>query len=620
MKNYLRQIILAILGLLLLTGIYIVDVVFYRVPNFIKVFRIEREVASVVAVFLVFPLIKALYEKHITTIRQICLLFISLIISMTILLFLPHLILKKYIVLWDNNPMLAEFPVVWNLYSILSAVIFTLALLLLIHIIKKMTIKKTNRFLGLMFNLLFFMMFLGAGLLNFLEDRYLFQPVLNGYLGLFNDYKVGIISVIILSATVSLGGDWLEKLNRKGKYLCFFGGLIVLVLLTMLFSSPQIVAVYAYSTTIKGFVLLGYLFVLVFFLVSVVKILFQLPMAGKMDRVAMELDFIEEIEAKLKISEPQKLISMIVEMSMKISNAQGCWIELKKDNNTFEIVESLNIDQKLIDTVGYFTMDHLKERLITRQQVCRIDNIPSDPATKHFKYLDCGWKSLLAFPLSRENRIVGALYIVKNRAGGFSDEDHKTLGRFLLQLEKVLQAAEGTKTDNQPDLQLDFEHYSLEVSAPDYLRFDYLPGKKASDCCVFGLENLLSDEKRAEIRGSLKMLMQMSESLNSAMAQVQNFMQTLDSKISFVFYFLNVENGGVVIYKNIGLDIINQSGIFNSQAGEDLYRTDIVDWCVFSPETEEDMTNSDFRNIAGEGNKILDQFAGRQDLLIIQKN
>lgn len=583
MRNYLRQLILFIIGLLLIVGVYIVDVIFYRVPNFIKVFRIEREVATVVAILLIFPFIRALYIKYIQSMKSRGILLISLISGLAALLFLPQIILKKYIVLWDNNPMLAEFPVIWNLYSVLCATFFSVALMLLFYIIKQMIFQDSNQLVKAGYNLTFFILMLGAVLLNFLEDRYLYQPVLDGYIGLFNDYKIGIISFMILSAGVSINGNWLDDLNRKGKILYTVGGIVFATLLILLFSSKHIVAVYSFGTTIKGFILIGFLFVLVFFVVSVLKLLIHLPTAAKYDRVTMELDYLSKIEQEVKNAQSttKSVVNMIIKMAKDITGANGCWLEVM-NKEEMEIVESINIDQHLIEDIGYFTMDDLKVELIEKREVCIIPNIYSNPLTKHFKLLNCSWKSMIAIPLQIQEKTQAVLYIVKNKTSGFDEKDQKTLSRFVVHLEKNMGTISSDAIKNSLEkIQLMTDKYSINMYSSDRMTYEYLSGKQDYMHCIFGLENKLSQEKMAELRGSLKVLLQLNNDIDPIVNSLREILKSVDRKVDFIFYFIDSKIGRLEIYKSDKLYYITSSEDCFVDKKDDKVVIDLGIWGIF---------------------------------------
>jgi uncharacterized membrane protein len=582
MRKYLRQIILFSIGLLLVIGIYIVDVIFYRVPNFIKVFRLEREIASIVALLLIFPLIRSLYVDYIKSLKARAFFFLSSIIVLFGLLFLPHFLFNKYIVLWDNNPMLAEFPVIWNFYSILCATTFSLVLLILIYIIRNMVLKESNHIIKLGFNLLILIEIIGAGLLNILEDRYLYQPVLDGYIGLFNQYKVGIVSFIILSAAISINGSWIDDLNKKDKIIYSIGGLAMVAILSILFSSKHIVAVYAFGTTLKGFILIGYLFILVFFIVSIIKLLFHLPTAAKMDRTAKELDYIAQIESKQKDEKypAADTIESMLNMVIDITNADGAWLETPNRNGELEIINAINIEQKLLDDFDSFTLDDLKIELLHKKNICKIDNLMTHPTTKHFNLLGCSWKSMVAIPLMNKNSVSGVLYTVKNKSSGFDKNDQRSIQRLATFMENSVKKLK-FKTQ-QGSIKVFHDSVNIYISDSENYHFDYLESKHDYNFCIFGFDNTVNSEKIAEIRGSLKILLQMNNPIEQLIEHLLGIIETSGiTKTKCVFYFYNTKNNRLHVIKMNKLYLVTCDNVVPIEGDHETVEISPGSWSLF---------------------------------------
>jgi len=537
MKNYIKQIIFFSIGLLLIIGVLVVDVVFYKVPSFIKVFRLEREAAAVVAMFLIFPLIKAIYFQRFQDIKKHYISLFAGFFLLLGLLLLPHLVANKYITLWENNPMLAEFPNIWTIYSVLNAVAFVLLLILFLEIIKKLVVIQENISMKLVYNLAILFIFVGSGFMNVLEDRYLYQPVLDGYMGLFNEYKIAIYSFILISSTVSIRGDWINKLDKKNKLICFGAGILSLLILLYLFSSQYIVAVYAFSTTLKGFVLLGYLFVSIFFAVSTIKILFHLPTAAKMERTSQELNFITEIENRIKKKESlDSLLDTIVQQSMKITDSNACWFEMMDIDGRYKITNSENVNDDIIESIGSFTIDELNDDLVIKKNLIMINSIKDHSMTKNFKYLDIPWKSLLALPIIQDDAVIAILYTAKNRSNGFSKDDENTLSRFLTHLEKVFTPTiiDEIQHDEIDNLHFVHENYSVDVIGSQQLTYDSIC--EGVNCCIFGISRNHSSEKIAELRGSLKILLQMNSPIEMIKQSIDNLMKFDNEEHLFILF------------------------------------------------------------------------------------
>ena len=628
MKNYIRQIILFSIGVILIIGIYIVDVVFYKVPSFIKVFRLERETAAIVAMFLSFPILKFFYFKKIQDVNKQYLSFFAGTLLLLFFMILPHLVMNKYITLWENNPMLAEFPNIWTLYSVLNAVVFVLLLILFLQIIKNLVVVPENISMRMVYNIALLFIFVGSGFMNVLEDRYLYQPVLDGYMGLFNQYKIAIYSFIAISSTVSIRGDWINQLDRKNKLICFGSGIFSLLIILYLFGSQHIVAVYAFSTTLKGFVLLGYLFVVVFFAVSTVKILFHLPTAAIMDRTSHELNFITKIETMIKQKESlDSLLHIIVEQSMSITDSNACWFEMMDIDGKFKITHSSNVNEDIIESIGSFTIDELKEELVDKQKYVMINNIKNHSMTKNFKYLDISWKSLLAVPIIQDNVIIAVLYTTKNRSNGFTNDDKSTLSRFLMHMEKVFSPAviDEYYKDEIDNLHIEYNNYLVDVIGSREMIYDSIC--EGMNCCVFGISRTQTSEKIAELRGSLKILLQMNSPIEMIRQSIENLMKFENEE--FIFLFFNTDNKDISIFKSSVLCF----GLYDASvqiSNDQLITTVLNNWGVFSFGQDSEIDLTQISKQYEENGSITDLISNfyvyfgedqeKEDFILIQSN
>ncbi len=637
MKYYIRQIIPFFLGILIIIGIYIVDVVFYRVPSFIKVFRIEREAAAVVSLLLTFPFIKKIYFDKILLERQKFLTFLILALTLIGVILLPRLVIKKYIVLWDNNPMLAEFPTVWNAYSVLCAILFSLALMLFIQIIKSLVLKQEGSlFFKILFKVIIIAIVMVALLFNMIEDRYLYQPVLDGYMGLFYNYKLGIYLFLAISVVFAFDSSWLEDLNKRDKIICFISSILTALILLYLFWSKYIVSVYAFSTTVKGFVLVGFLFVLAFLTVTSVKILFHLPTAGKVDRVSQELQFLSEIEAMFKQkAKDQEIIDAVIDLSNRITEANGGWLELRETGDKFRIKHYLNIDEDLVNEIGSFTVDNIKNYLIEQRKFLLIENIRDNDLTKDFKYLEIPWKSLLAIPVAIDNDVIGVFYLVKNKLKGFSNKDEKTLRRFLIHLEPVIsRRLAGIGCNEQPErIHFQQNDYVIDVIGSAKMQYLTICDGRYFDCCILGISEEISANDLLELKGSLKILMKMNNNITDIADSLGNLVDLSPESCDYIFVFLNTEKGQVAVIKSGYLFHGNSSGSDNKIISDTnkIAEHSLEDWEIIKKDQEKLLDLSRFQEFIDSRGEIseadlyykfhtlFDEDLPREDFILIRK-
>ncbi len=633
MKDYFRQIILFAIGILITVGIYIVDVVFYRVPSFIKVFRIERELAAVLAILLLFPILKKKLFRHIKTVKQKFITFPIFSVGLVVLLLSPHVLLSRYIVLWDNNPMLAEYPAVWNFYSVLTAILFALLLLLFLQIIKSLIVLPEKITMTLGYKLLLLGIIIASVFLNTIEDRYLYLPVLDGYIGLFNNYKLGIYSFVFISIVISFRGNWIDKLDRREKWVVLISGIITILLILYMFWSKFIVAVYAFSTTVKGFVLMGYLFVLIFLLVAVVKLLLHLPTAAKVDRAATELNYITQLEGFFKNQEEATyIIQKIVDFSTAVTNADVSWLELNQGNERFKIAYRSGLDSELAEAVESFTRDNIKERLLQSSDSILINNIKENPVTDNFRFLDVPWKSLLGIPVITNNEIRAILYLVKNKTNGFSSQDKITANRLLIHMKSLLPKLPPLV---EKGIHIKKKKYQVDIFGSKDLIYDSVWCDGFYDSCIFGIPAKFSKEKIAEIKGSLKIVMQMSDNPQKPLKTAITVLDEKERGEKHIFLFLNTDTREVGIVKSDSMfwgiskagtpkgkvigtentifqDSIETIGVVKFNCDRSIDLTNMVEISSANKCISKGELDGNFQHLIGDSNL-------KKDLIIIQK-
>jgi len=148
MKDYLKTSFLVFISMVVFVFILFVDAIFYHVPAFVKIYRYEREIGIVIAFLCLYPIIKKVFRKFDLSFKQNLFFLGGGIVFMILLLFLPQLVLKNYLILWDNNPFLAEFPVVWSIVSTVCAISVVIVLILLLFNIRDLIFYKQTRYSG----------------------------------------------------------------------------------------------------------------------------------------------------------------------------------------------------------------------------------------------------------------------------------------------------------------------------------------------------------------------------------------------------------------------------------------------------------------------------------------
>lgn len=440
MKYYIKTCLLSFLVLILLLFILLVDTIFYHVPSFIKIYRIERELTIIIAFLILYSVNKSIFNELKLNVKKSLLFIWGSVVALFLLVFTPYLALKKYLVLWDNNPFLAEYPLIWNAFSTFCTFSTITILYFLLLSIRNLLYNKPGKFSTFEFRALVWSIVLFSTVLFFIEDRYSFEQItiLQGNITSITWILGGII--LMLSFLIGCHQPWLDILNKKEKYTGFGFILVLLPVSLYLISSRLLMPVYAYSTIVKGFTLSTFAFINIYLILLFFGFLFRLPTASLYDRVSAEIVSITKISQMISANENiQQVFDSIVQYACKLTESDACWLELRRpESRGSPIVASANLsdfDKNILSQPAGHSLGH---RVIENKEPVLIHNVSKDDRTAHLRLLNIKWKSLLAVPLIKDSQVVGILYSAKKYSYAFDEKNLNTLTSLAIQVNIAL--------------------------------------------------------------------------------------------------------------------------------------------------------------------------------------
>ena len=143
-------------------------------------------------------------------------------------------------------------------------------------------------------------------------------------------------------------------------------------------------------------------------------------------------------EAVSSSLDPEEVLSTIVEHAVELSGTEGGSIfEFDDASQEFQIRTAYGTSEELLDALRA-TKVGLHETLVGRAASTgtsvAVPDIGRAPPDNHLNELArAGWRSMLAIPLVREDRILGALVVRRRRTGEFSTEIMELLETFASQ-------------------------------------------------------------------------------------------------------------------------------------------------------------------------------------------
>lgn len=447
MKRSLKVSVISIILAILVILIFIIDIAFYRLISFIKVFSYEREILVALVIVCIYAIEKGIFNRLNLNLKRRVFLLYGGLFFINIVLLLPQLLFRKHLILWDNNPFLAEYPTVWNIVSTISSILVLAAIILLLLDIRSLCYHRAKHRARLHFRLLIALIVIFTFVLTLVENRYTFQPI-----KVFPDY-IDFYMWIIISALVglyilnSLNRSWIDELRKDEKIVAFTLGVIALPLCIYIFFSHFIAPVYAYGITSKGFVFSSLGFILCYSTFSTVRLMFRIPTASLYDQIIDRMDYVKKINQLIASDMNLDLIiNKVTDYILKATNSDTCWIEIvDKDREKFEIKSSSNLSSRLKSKINSGITAQLIDEIKLKKEPLLISDAIYDSRTTYFKMLGIPWKTILAVPLVQKKFVYGILWIAREKSS-YNKVDLDTLDTFTSQL-NMLVKYRGTKNN-----------------------------------------------------------------------------------------------------------------------------------------------------------------------------
>ncbi len=519
MKYYLKTSILSILTLVLLLFILFVDTTFYHVPSFIKIYSFERELIIAITLLSLFYGLKSIYNRMDLDLKQTLIAISVSIFSLFLLIILPQIFFKKYLVLWDNNPFLAEYPLFWNSVSTYSALVTSAVLIFFLLLVKKLMTFRPNKFSDFEYRFLIGLLLIFAFVFNFMEDRYTFEPISLIQHGMSKSVWIFGVPLLLITLIISYYKPWLDLLNKREKYIGFGLTILIIPVSVFLISSNLMLSVYAFSTTLKGFVLSTLAFINIYAIASFLGLLFRLPTATLYDRVTSEIMSISKISKMISAKENiNQVLNSIVEYACALTSSDACWLVFEsEDTELSRIVASINISESERLVLDKPEACCLGNWVRDNHQPALVHNISEDERTIYLRSLKLNWKSIIAIPLSNNDVVMGILYSGKKSTYAYDNNALNTLKSFGVQINIALGNSDVSKyfrpdsileDQEKSDTIIELKHNNLNliVYNNEIRNQDFITISEGAVSCVISYSLGITPEKKNEFKGVLKTL------------------------------------------------------------------------------------------------------------------
>ncbi|GEM_PF-1947288 len=437
MRNYAKNIVLIFISVVVFLFIFIIDTAFYHLPSFIRIYRYEREIAVLIAFLIFFPVLKK-YFRYKKLSLQSCLIVLGVSnFFILISIFLPQLILRKHLVLWGNNPFLAENPLVWNIVSTVCAIWVVLALICQLLAMWELVALHQDQFGVRVFRILI-VLIVGVSIgLNLVEDRFSYEPIEAFYMnpGLRSLTLIGLIIVVFVLN--SIHKPWIDVLSKRHKLVVFLFLLIVVPLTGYAYLSRFMTPVFSYSVSVKWFSIMSLGYLIFYGALSNIGLLFRLPTAEMYDRVTKDMSSFALVNQMISEKHSaQEIISTITLHALKSTKSDACWLELQDiEGQEWTTPAAINLSREAIEVLPRIGLSHIVKE--TKDSIF-IHDTGRDERGHNLRLYNLPWRSVIAVPLMKKGEVRGILYVCKNSRYGYRSNNLKTIEMFVHQTQIVL--------------------------------------------------------------------------------------------------------------------------------------------------------------------------------------
>ncbi len=323
------------------------------------------------------------------------------------------------------------FPVNYNSPSAIfvsTILAFTAAITFVpaILILKQLIFYKRKRKTALIFNL-----YLLAITINAISVFVTKEPV--GWFRFSRETLANDISfsfTILLILILSFRNEWITYLSRKKKLLYFFAGIPIYIGIASLFDVAYKTPLPAYSLSIAALSYALWLFLVIYFAISLIKLLFHLPTARAFDRKIRELNSLYDLgrmlnsETKLK-----KLIPLITKSTSEFLQSDSTWLELYEDNDEkFNIASHLNLTKNELSSFPLSSPTGLNRAVIQKKGPFLINDVSHNRAYRDLLEWKKDARAILGAPLfNHQEDLMGIIYATKVKEYTFDIDDASLL-------------------------------------------------------------------------------------------------------------------------------------------------------------------------------------------------
>ncbi len=235
---------------------------------------------------------------------------------------------------------------------------------------------------------------------------------------------------------------WVTYLNKRQKFLAFWGGALLLPGAIMIAQSPILEIISRYSFTVGAFDAFVFYFMLIYLVLAEVNLLLHLPTASVFDKKMNEIASLQSLSRLISsVLNYDEVIEKVTSLAKEVLKADYTWLEMVNDNGKIEVVSSQGLSRKEIDSMMLDPEKGVTGWIIRHRSPLLVNEIGKDSRTRYLRRWKKNVGSLLGVPLISQNRVMGILHALKLEEYGFDQDDRDMLQAFANQATVAIENA-----------------------------------------------------------------------------------------------------------------------------------------------------------------------------------
>lgn len=461
----LKKILLLAGALLLLLGVYLIDVVRMAVNLGQEGWLSVREVGVFLAFIFFFLYLQALRGSKALAVPK----NMGKLLAYSIFVLLLLIVVSNARPDWVPGSRAQDSPnalatLLFSFTSVLLGAFSIVTLLTIRDLVYYKRKKWTKRnFLAYVVSLL---VANAAAMPLFPGEGRMFGPLL---------FSIAVILIVINS----FKQNWVVYLSRREKiYSIVYTALLFLTFLGVNLIINQSVlerALVNYHPPLQSFIRLNAVFGVIYFGMAFVSTLFHMPTAEVYERKQTELTSLHNLSRLVtQVFDFSDLVDSVTGMTLEVVGANSAWLELIKGRNEqgevlVEVVSLKNTTRQQIESITVNGGLSLRQFVIDSKRPLVIEDVSSDKRTRHIKKLGVPVGSLICVPLTSHQELIGFLHATKEFQYGFDQDDIDVLTTFA---DHVTIAIENSKLIAKS---LERERFQQEIMVAQQMQKRLLP-------------------------------------------------------------------------------------------------------------------------------------------------